>query len=80
MICTYETDGGWVISDGGTWLPGVYESEAVARQAARLEVEVLESLNSICHVDGENRLITADDLLGFLVNLHALERAFGGER
>jgi hypothetical protein len=65
MIRTFETDSGrWVVSKRGYgWLPGIYESESVARQAASFPVEVLTGLGRIYRIDGEDRAVTADDLL-----------------
>ena len=40
----YGTDGGFVVADAGGWLPGVYETEAAAEQAAKIDIETLERL------------------------------------
>lgn len=62
-VRTFKTERGqWVVSENGAWLPGVYESETVARQAASLSDEVLTGLGRIYRVDGEDRPVTADDL------------------
>ena len=54
--------GQWVVAENGTWLPGIYESDAVARRAARLPDAALLALSHIYKVDGENRPVTAADL------------------
>lgn len=59
----YPVDGGFVISSGGRWLPGIYDTERTARWAFRFSDRQLQDLNDrISHKDGENRPITADDL------------------
>lgn len=62
---TYEVQDGWVVAvEGWGWLPGYYDSEEAARDAAfETPLEVLEELSTrICHQDGEKRPITLDDL------------------
>ena len=60
----YATKDGFSISSGGQWLPGIYESRATARYAFQFPVEALQKLSDrICHIDGENRSITKNDLV-----------------
>jgi len=40
----YSVDNGYTISAYRSWLPGVYESERAARNAFKLDDEVLQSL------------------------------------
>ena len=59
----YPVENGYVISSHHVWLPGVYDTEKAARYAFRFPNETLEALsNRICHINGENRNITKDDL------------------
>jgi hypothetical protein len=59
----YEAeDGTWTVAESGTWLPGIYESKAVATAAADLPDARLARLLNICHVEGEDRTITAADV------------------
>jgi hypothetical protein len=59
----YKTDAGdWVVADG-CWLPGAYDSKTTALHAAAFSYERLSELNKrVCHIDGENRALTMDDL------------------
>ncbi len=54
-------DGGFVISSGGTWLPGVYEDRRAANFAFRLSSEKLEHLRRRVVLE-QKRLITWDDI------------------
>jgi hypothetical protein len=54
--CTHTGD--YVVSENGTWLPGVYDSEETARYAATLSDDVLVRAQPIC----ETRPITRLDL------------------
>jgi hypothetical protein len=54
---------GYTISSGGSWLPGIYETEAAARYAFQFDNATLQSLSDkVCSVLGEDRQITTDDL------------------
>lgn len=57
----YKTDNGYVISSGGLWLSGVYDTKQAARYAFQFSDDVLfklcEQINKI-----EKRNITTDDL------------------
>jgi len=58
----YKTkDGGWVISSGGSWLPGVYKTASVARWAFRFPNETLQRLQDEANKRGDS-IITEDDL------------------
>jgi hypothetical protein len=57
------TDGSWSVSDHEMWLPGLYDAQDTAIQAAALPDATLLRLEPICRVDGENRPITMADLL-----------------
>ena len=48
---TKEVDG-WLISDGGTWLPGRYETEEAARMAFEFGYGVLQKLQDNVNPDG----------------------------
>jgi hypothetical protein len=51
------------VSNRGTWLPGGYDTEETAREAATLGDDKLAELNDrIFSIHGENRRITAADL------------------
>jgi hypothetical protein len=58
----YKTrQGMWVIGSGGTWLPGVYESERAARYAFRFPDERLRALRDEVNErepDCEKRIVT----------------------
>ena len=57
------TDGTFLISSRGCWLPGIYDSERAARYAFRFGDAALQGLSErICRIDGESRAITMDDL------------------
>jgi hypothetical protein len=59
-ICK-TSDGTFVISSRGCWLPGVYATERAGRYAFRFTDEQLSGLTErICA--GEGRAITSDDL------------------
>jgi hypothetical protein len=63
MIHKLESSPGYVISSRQVWLPGIYDSERAARYAFRFDDLTLAGLNDrICHIRGENRPITMDDL------------------
>jgi hypothetical protein len=65
VIHKLESSPGYVISSRQVWLPGIYDSERAARYAFRFDDPTLAALNDrICHIKGENRLITMDDLRG----------------
>lgn len=50
---------------GGSWVPGIYDSEATAALAiARFTDEQLAGLAPIYRVDGESRPVTMADLEG----------------
>jgi len=59
-----QVDGGFVISSGGTWLPGVYEDERTARYAFRLPAEVLQRLQDEANAraGGNGGVITWGDI------------------
>lgn len=61
-VLVYEVDGGFVVSQHGTWLPGVYATEDTAADAAELTDAQLATLAPIYQVDGQNRAVTLDDL------------------
>lgn len=62
MINTYKVQDGWVVSDGGTWLPGVFDSKETAKKAALLSDDKLEELTQKINID-EARSINMEDLL-----------------
>lgn len=53
---------GFLISSGGVWVPGVYDTVTTARYAFRFSNAQLESLSHIWQIDGEGRPATMDDL------------------
>jgi hypothetical protein len=57
MIYKLDSMPGYVISSGGSWLPGVYDCERTARYAFRFPDEVLIQVR-----DKVRRPITMDDL------------------
>lgn len=61
-IRTYHTPEGWVVSDEGAWLPGVFESEETARMAASLSDKKLLCLSKTVNVIAA-RPISMEDLL-----------------
>lgn len=56
----HEVKDGYVISSGGTWLPGKYESKKAARLAFKLTDDQLSDLASPCEI------ITHSQVLGAL--------------
>jgi len=66
----FNTGNGWVVSQGSTWLPGVYDSDKAAFAAAdRLSVDEIYELN-ISHVgvDQPYQNISYDDVLEVIDN------------
>lgn len=55
----HKVDPGWVISSGGTWLPGCYDSERAARYAFRFKDAELQRLQDSVNPGG---IITFDML------------------
>ncbi len=63
-IQLYKVDDGYVVAENGIWIMGAYADRETATYATTLPDWVLADLNvRICHIDGENRVITMDDLL-----------------
>ena len=62
----YEVAHGFVISSGGSWLPGCYESKAAARYAYQFPNETLVRLRneSIKRHGPWKGIITSQDLKG----------------
>jgi hypothetical protein len=60
-MAIHPVDGGFVISSGHTWLPGLYESERAARYAFKFPDETLSSLRNSKNVK-EGATITFNDL------------------
>jgi hypothetical protein len=60
-IKTTKTDTGYVASDSGTWLPGVFDSEQTARLAATLDAVALAAIwkEKLAH-DHDPRLTMED--------------------
>jgi hypothetical protein len=71
----HQTDRGFVISSGGSWLPGVYADRRAARYAFYFNNGELEALNSARGIGVDYRPIESADLL----ELRAA-RAARGER
>ena len=59
MICK-TTNGSYVASSNGVWLPGSYDSERTARYAFRFSDDVLLTLQK--KINHRGRLITFDAL------------------
>lgn len=64
---TAVTDGRgtrYVVSQGGSWIPGVYESrETAVRATKELTPEQVQTLSArVCSVHREDRVITAADI------------------
>ena len=65
MIRTYPTEsGGYVMSEGGTWVPGVFDSPEAAKLAAETltDAQIVEKLGPIYEFDKLNRPATIDDV------------------
>ena len=64
----YPIENGYTISAYRSWLPGVYESERAARNAFRLDDEVLQNLMDAANAraGGSNGTITEADVRGAL--------------
>jgi hypothetical protein len=64
MVKVYPTNGGFVVSDNGIWLPGSYATEAGARRAATFSDEVLSELQERKNQEagGQGGTITDTDL------------------
>lgn len=62
----------WCISDGGGWLPGVYESELAAWYAFDFEYEVLGALQNSKNENagGQGGVISLEDLV--LLRVHEM--------
>lgn len=60
----HETDDGtFVVSSHQVWLPGSYATKQAAQYALQFPDKILQSLTDrICHVSGEDRPITTEDL------------------
>lgn len=59
----YETDdSSFVISSGGTWLPGSFATKKAARYAFQFRAEDLQSLQDEANKTREPRNITMEDL------------------
>lgn len=61
-ISIYKVEGGFVVADNGTWLPGVYATSEAAELAPSLSDDALYEASFISRIDGENRPITVADL------------------
>lgn len=55
-----KVDDGYVVSEGGTWLPGAYATEEAARLACTLEPSELERIWAI----HRPHVMTVEDLSG----------------
>ena len=64
----YPIENGYTISAYRSWLPGVYESERAARNAFKLDDEVLQNLMDAANAraGGSNGTITEADVRGAL--------------
>ena len=64
----YSVDNGYTISAYRSWLPGVYESERAARNAFKLDDEVLQNLMDAANAraGGSGGTITEADVRGAL--------------
>lgn len=60
----YQTDNrdGFVISSGGTWLPGSFDTVRTARYAFQFRAEDLQALQDHANKTREPRNITMQDL------------------
>ena len=55
-------DGGFVVSDGGTWLPGVYQTRGLARAALEIDCDELNDRWETVLSEGRD-IMTEKDLL-----------------
>lgn len=55
-------DGGFVVSDGGTWLPGVYQTRELAQAALEIDCDGLNACWEAVLADGRDTM-TENDLL-----------------
>lgn len=55
-------DGGFVVSDGGTWLPGVYQTQELAQAALRIDCDELNARWEAVLAEGRDTM-TDKDLL-----------------
>jgi hypothetical protein len=64
----YPTDNGYTVSAYRSWLPGFYESKRAARNAFKLDDEVLQSLMDAANqrAGGSGGTITEADVRGAL--------------
>jgi len=63
-----KVDNGFVISSGGLWLPGCYDSERAAKYAFKFSEEDLQALQNEVNAkepDFEKRVITFEMLQAF---------------
>jgi hypothetical protein len=56
----HKVGDGFVISSGGTWLPGSYESERAARYAFRFSADDLQRLQDAANARGDGTITFAD--------------------
>ena len=54
-------DGGFVVSDGGTWLPGVYQTRELAQAALEIDCDQLNARWGAVLADGRDTM-TENDL------------------
>lgn len=57
----YQIDGGYVISDNGTWLPGVYADVVAASRAFKFDPARLQELQDVANTRSVQN-ITLEDL------------------
>ena len=55
-------DGGFVVSDGGTWLPGVYQTRELAQAALEIDCDELNARWEAVLANGRDTM-TENDLL-----------------
>ena len=48
MIKTHKVESGFAVSEGGTWLPGCYETAEAAKLACTKDCDALDALVKSC--------------------------------
>ncbi|MBP1183546.1 hypothetical protein JOE48_005510 [Methylobacterium sp. PvR107] len=64
MVKVYPVDNGFLVSDQGVWLPGLYATEDAARKAAQMPSETLQAIQDRKNEEagGNGGVITGADL------------------
>jgi hypothetical protein len=77
----YEVNSHYVISSGGSWLPGSYDSERTARLAFRLSDATLQRIQDRVNANEsiDDRTVTYDMVLASLRKQELLKPPKSGE-